>query len=71
MHSDPIRLKVADVERRLAVHRQTLWRWVRDGEFPRPHYIGRERRWFLHDIQEWERQNIKERSPDTAHQATG
>jgi prophage regulatory protein len=24
----------------LAVHRSTLWRWVRDGHFPRPVRLG-------------------------------
>ncbi len=71
MHTEITRLKISDVERRLAIHRQSIWRWVRDGKFPAPHYIGRDRRWFLHDIEEWEREHIKDVPTGLPQQATG
>ena len=40
MYSDPVRLRISDVERRLAIHRQSIWRWVRDGILPAPVMVG-------------------------------
>lgn len=27
------------------IHRTTLWRWVKDGKFPKPTLIGKRKRW--------------------------
>ena len=57
------RLKIAGVEERLGVHRQTIWRWDSDpaNDFPPPHYLGVERQWFEDEIEAWEIKRMAER----------
>lgn len=42
--TSPIRnhkfIRAPELSRMLAVHRTTLWRWVRDGHLPRPVQLG-------------------------------
>ena len=33
-------IRAQELAAMLAVHRSTLWRWVRDGHFPRPVRLG-------------------------------
>lgn len=41
---------------RLPVHRNTLWRWVREGRFPQPVRLGQNiTAWRLADVEAWER----------------
>jgi prophage regulatory protein len=40
---------------RLPVHRNTLWRWVREGKFPPPVKLGENTTaWRLEDVEAWE-----------------
>ncbi|WP_322003340.1 helix-turn-helix transcriptional regulator [Marinobacter alexandrii] len=40
---------------RLEVSRQTIWRWVREGNLPSPIKLGTNcTRWKLSDIENWE-----------------
>ncbi len=48
------RVAVAWVLARLGVCRMTLDRWIKAGKFPAPHYLGEQRRWWLHEVQAWE-----------------
>jgi predicted DNA-binding transcriptional regulator AlpA len=50
----PIRLGIADLQRRLGVSRTTILRWYHAGTFPRPHYLRERRSWFLGEIEAWE-----------------
>jgi predicted DNA-binding transcriptional regulator AlpA len=50
------RFKIAELEARLGVSRQTVWRWYSNGDFPKPHYLGAHRLWFAHEIEQWEEQ---------------
>lgn len=52
------RLGVKDLETRLHKDRSTIWRWYQRGRFPKPHYIGDERCWFLHEVEAWEREEM-------------
>jgi prophage regulatory protein len=40
--SEPMRryVRAQELARLLAVHRTTLWRWVRDGHLPPPVHLG-------------------------------
>ncbi|XKH00787.1 AlpA family phage regulatory protein [Marinobacter nauticus] len=40
---------------RYEIHRATIWRWARNGDFPQPVKIGKHcTRWKLADIEQWE-----------------
>lgn len=43
-----------DNANRYAVCRQTIWRWVREGNFPSPVKINGATRWKLSDLERWE-----------------
>jgi prophage regulatory protein len=44
-----------ELSERLEVSRQTIWRWVREGNLPHPVKLGSNcTRWKLADIQSWE-----------------
>ena len=58
------RLKIAELEQRLGVHRQTIWRWYTFGDFPKPHYLGQAREWFDDEISEWEEETMAERAAE-------
>ena len=60
------RLKIAGVEERTGVHRQTIWRWYTAGIFPAPHYLGVERLWFEDEIIDWEKKRMAERAAEKA-----
>ena len=60
------RLKIAGVEERLGVHRQTIWRWTQAGTFPLPHFLGIERQWFEDEIETWENERMAQRAEEKA-----
>ena len=48
-------LSVDQVAARLGVSRDTIWRWKRNGSFPKAMKLsGRTTRWRLSDIEAWE-----------------
>ncbi|RWF71884.1 AlpA family transcriptional regulator [Mesorhizobium sp.] len=47
-------LQARQVRERYNVSDMTIWRWLRDLEFPQPVYISRYRYWRLSDIEAWE-----------------
>lgn len=48
-------LKDRQVAARLGISRPSLWRWVKDGRFPRPVKLGPAvTRWRLSDIEKFE-----------------
>ena len=50
-------LSVDQVAQRFNVSKDTIWRWKRQDEFPRPVKLGgTTTRWRLADIEEWEGQ---------------
>lgn len=56
--AEPQRLGVAQLEARLGFDRSTIGKWVRAGKLPRPHYVAGHRRWWLHEIETWEAENV-------------
>ncbi len=60
--SSDARLGIAQLEARLGVSRRTIATWTRQGKLPRPHYIAGLRRWWLSEIEAWERENVTDRS---------
>lgn len=52
----PLYLTVEQVARRFAVSTDTIWRWKRDGDFPKAFRVGPgTTRWRLDDIETYER----------------
>jgi len=52
-----IYLSVEQVAARYNVSKDTIWRWRRDGDLPKPVKLGgRTSRWRLSDIEAWEAQ---------------
>ena len=50
-------LSAEEVAARFGVSKDSIWRWRREGDFPRPVKLGgRTTRWRLSDIEEWESQ---------------
>lgn len=48
-------LSVKHLRHRFGVHDATIWRWVREGRFPRPVKLaGNITRWSLCDVENWE-----------------
>jgi predicted DNA-binding transcriptional regulator AlpA len=47
------RLNIAALEKLLGCSRQTIWRWYTTGDFPRPHYLGQNRLWFIDEVEDW------------------
>jgi predicted DNA-binding transcriptional regulator AlpA len=55
MADQPRWLSARSLAKRLAVHRTTLWRWVRDGKLPPPTKLSpRCLRWREDVIEDWE-----------------
>ena len=48
------RLAVKRAAARYDVHKQTIWRWVQEGKFPKPVKVDGSTRWKLSDIESWE-----------------
>jgi len=50
----PRLLRLREVQHRVGLGRSTIYRWMDDGKFPRPHIIGSYCvRWLESDIDEW------------------
>lgn len=47
-------LTVNQVAERYSVSTDTIWRWARDGDFPKGVKIGSSRRWRLADLLDYE-----------------
>lgn len=58
-----VRLNKKQLCTRLCISPQTLWRWYREGDFPKPHKLGQNRVWYLSDVERWERLHVQEYSP--------
>lgn len=43
-------LRDTDLAERWGVHRNTIWRWAREGNLPAPIAIGGSKRWRLSEI---------------------
>lgn len=56
----PRRIGIAELMRRLGRDSSTIWRWymANPPRFPRPHYIGERRAWWLHEVEAWEREQM-------------
>jgi prophage regulatory protein len=56
------RVKIRDIEKLTGKHRQTIWRWCKEGRFPKPHYLGDspDRLWFKDEIEAWEEANMRQ-----------
>ena len=63
MLSHKIRVNVRQLEDRLAVSKQTVWRWYSMGDFPKPHYLGQNRLWWLDEVEAWERRHSSDTTP--------
>jgi predicted DNA-binding transcriptional regulator AlpA len=48
-------------EQRVGASRWTLWRWERDGRFPRSISLGTKRVWVEDEVDTWMRERIAER----------
>lgn len=46
-------MRRARAGRYLGVHPTTIWRWVRDGDFPEGMVVGRTRYWRRSTIDKW------------------
>ncbi len=44
---------IAGVTKIVKRHRQTIWRWVKHDEFPKPFKIGNRNVWYENSIYEW------------------
>jgi len=55
-------LKDVQVADRYSVNRSTIWRWVKQGQFPKPKKIScGSSRWSIIDLERWERlKNLRE-----------
>jgi prophage regulatory protein len=48
-------LDLKSVISKLCVSKNTIWRWSREGNFPKPVRLGvRTTRWLLSDVEAWE-----------------
>lgn len=47
------RLNIAGVRKLYPASRVTIWRKIKTGSFPAPHYIGAHRYWFKADVERW------------------
>ncbi|WP_209428386.1 AlpA family phage regulatory protein [Pararhodobacter sp. SW119] len=53
--AQPTYLDVAQIAARLVVSTDTIWRWKREGRFPKARKLSaRLTRWLLADIEAWE-----------------
>tara|TARA_R100001369_G_scaffold43535_1_gene69659 strand:+ start:439 stop:666 length:228 start_codon:yes stop_codon:yes gene_type:complete len=58
VNTENLYLSVDQVARRFGVSKDSIWRWKRNGEFPKPFKLGGATRWRLSDLEEWESQLI-------------
>ena len=53
-----IRLNIRMLAERLCCSIQTIWRWYKFGNFPKPHYLGQNRLWFEAEVEAWEQEQM-------------
>ncbi len=54
-------LRDTEVANRYSVSRPTIWRWVKEGRFPKPIKLGiGSTRWRYSDLEAWEQSQIQE-----------
>jgi predicted DNA-binding transcriptional regulator AlpA len=58
------RLDINAVEERTGYHRQSIWRFYTTGTFPKPHYLGAERRWYEDELELWENEQMARRAQE-------
>lgn len=57
-------LKDIEVAIRYNISRSTIWRWVKNGQFPQPIKIGEgSTRWCLGDLEVWEQLQVQKVRP--------
>ena len=56
------RLTIAQLADRFACSSMTVYRWYTFGDLPRPHYLGQNRVWFEHDVEQWEQKQMSSRA---------
>ena len=56
VNQDEVYLNVDQVAKRFGVSKDTIWRWKREGNFPKGVKIGGSTRWRLSDLLEHEGQ---------------
>ena len=55
-------LRVPEITQKLGLDRTTIWRWCRDGLFPRPVKLGRQAiAWPTSEIDAWAAQRARDR----------
>lgn len=55
-------VKDTDVANRFGVDRATIWRWSKNGKFPKPIKISDGcTRWLLREIENWEEEQASQR----------
>jgi prophage regulatory protein len=54
VNTETLYLSVDQVAQRFGVSKDSIWRWKRNGEFPKPYKLGGSTRWRLSDIEDWE-----------------
>ncbi len=53
-------LRDTEVAQRYNISRPTVWRWVKDGNFPKPIRLGGgSSRWKLEDLESWEQTQVQ------------
>jgi len=49
-------LRDTEIASRYSISRPTVWRWVKQGKFPKPFKLGGgSSRWSIDDLEQWER----------------
>jgi predicted DNA-binding transcriptional regulator AlpA len=68
----PRRLRIAELEARLAISRRTIERWCAAGTFPRPHYLRplKVRFWWTADVDAWEAAHLEEAAGERTPRCT-
>lgn len=58
-------LRRKEVEARIGFARSTLYKWLAEGSFPRPIYLGSAPRWSEKEIRAWIDARLNQRSEPT------
>jgi len=67
MNEPKRRLNISMLEERTCWHRMTIWRKYKAGKFPPPHFLGQNRVWWEHEIEQWEEQTMSHEANHKAH----
>lgn len=64
-------LRDTEIARRYSISRPTVWRWVKEGKFPKPLKLGGgSSRWKLRDLEAWEQTQIQKEDNESQRQKT-